>query len=144
MSCGCSPDPVFKPAPQSFLASTSVCGNWCYPCGSNDPLDFRKLWKKEGNFEGPISGTVTINYQGGCDEILGVVVKDSKGNAYGDHTGSFSVPRATEHCTQNGQTGNTVSRTFPDIASVEILCQGEPNNTCFGKYCLELHYTMTV
>ncbi|MDV6379140.1 hypothetical protein ORD22_13030 [Sporosarcina sp. GW1-11] len=144
MSCGCSPDPVFPPVPQSFLSSTSVCGNWCYPCGSSFPADLRVLWEKDNSFVGTISGTVTINYQGGCDDRLGVVVRDSNGVIYGGDDGSFAVPRPTEKCTQNGQTGNTVSRTFPDIASVEILCQGTPCKTCFGKYCLELNYTVTV
>ncbi|WP_301109904.1 S-Ena type endospore appendage [Sporosarcina sp.] len=139
---GCCPDPVFAPDPQSFLASTSACGNWCYPCGST----FRTLWEKENSFTGKVSGTVTINYQGGCDNLLGVVVYDSQNKPYDNVSGaSFVVPKAVGKCLTD-TTGNTVSRAFPDISRVEIVCNSlsETSTNCFGKYCLDLHYTVTV
>lgn len=91
---------------------------------------------------GTIGGTVTINYQGGCDNVLGVVVRDSKGVIYGGNEGSFSIPRAVGDCLTE-RTGNTVSRMFPDIASVEVFCQGTPATNCFGKYCLDLYNVVT-
>lgn len=139
MGCGCAPDPVFRPDPQSFLATVSACGNWCYRCAdgpkSKKPYG-HVIW--ENRLDEVVSGTVTVNYQGGCGYKLKVIVSHSCG--YCDY---FYIEKPIDCCEQL-MTGNTVSKSYSDITKVEIMCDyGCQDDYCFGKYCLDLHYVLT-
>ncbi len=101
----------------NHLATDNFCGNFSFKCGDTNFL----VWDTDDIV--PL-GTVSIFYLSGCSDSLMVTVTDSAGNI-----DTFEVPQR-----------NTRSRTFANLVSVRLACNGSGMIHCEGRYSLDIHY----
>lgn len=99
------------------IASDKVDGQFNIPCDEEVTI-----WNGAGVSS---AGTVTIYYSEGCADELLVQVIDTRGKV-----DAFTIPRK-----------NTRSRTYANISKVIVTCrEGNGMLSCYGHYCLNLHY----
>src|SRR4051812_44787793 len=91
-----------------------VCGVIDLPCGEN-----ALLWKVRGKLS--ILGSVKLFHEAGC-ENMEVIIN-------GKTLCTLSV-------------GDVQIMEFRNLRSIEVLCRGNGEGFCNGKYCVDLHYEL--
>jgi hypothetical protein len=94
-----------------------ICCEFRVPCSKTTPST---LWTRAGIEN--ISGTLSIEYTSGCGNPLVLIINGKI---------AASLSEGQSFCT-----------TIVDLQSVELLCQGNPNDSgfCIGEFKIVLHF----